>query len=99
MRISRLFGKTLRQAPAEAESISHQLLLRAGMIAQEAAGVYSYLPLGWRGLRKIENIIRDEMDKAGGQEVMLPVLQPVELWQQSGRDAAQIRRAACRERV
>jgi prolyl-tRNA synthetase len=85
MRFSKLFGKTLRQAPAEAESISHQLLLRAGMIAQEAAGIYSYLPLGWRVLKKIENIIREEMDKAGGQELMLPVLQPFELWQQSGR--------------
>jgi len=88
MRFSRFFGKTLRQAPAEAESISHQLLLRAGMIAQEAAGIYSYLPLGWRVLRKIENIIREEMDKAGGQELMLPVLQPFELWQQSGRDVS-----------
>jgi prolyl-tRNA synthetase len=88
MRYSRIFGKTLRQAPAEAESVSHQLLLRAGMIAQEAAGIYSYLPLGWRVLRKIENIVRDEMDKAGGQEVMLPVLQPLELWQQSGRDVS-----------
>ena len=85
MRFSKLFGKTLRQAPAEAENISHQLLLRAGMIAQEAAGIYSYLPSGWRVLRKIENIIRDEMDKAGGQELMLPILQPFELWQQSGR--------------
>ena len=85
MRFSKLFGKTLRQAPSEAESISHQLLLRAGMIAQEATGIYSYLPLGWRVLRKIENIIREEMDKAGGQELMLPVLQPFELWQQSGR--------------
>jgi prolyl-tRNA synthetase len=85
MRFSKLFGKTLRQAPAEAESINHQLLLRAGMIAQEAAGIYSYLPLGWRVLKKIENIIRGEMDKAGGQELMLPVLQPLELWQQSGR--------------
>ena len=88
MRLSKLFGKTLRQAPAEAESISHQLLLRAGMVAQEAAGIYSYLPLGWRVLRKIENVIRQEMDRAGGQEVMLPVLQPLELWQQSGRDMA-----------
>jgi prolyl-tRNA synthetase len=88
MRCSKLFGKTLRQAPAEAESISNQLLLRAGMIAQEAAGIYSYLPLGWRVLRKIENIIREEMDKAGGQELMLPVLQPFELWQQSGRDVS-----------
>ncbi|OIP25986.1 MAG: proline--tRNA ligase [Chloroflexi bacterium CG15_BIG_FIL_POST_REV_8_21_14_020_46_15] len=85
MRFSKLFGKTLRQAPAEAENISHQLLLRAGMIAQEAAGIYSYLPSGWRVLRKIENIIREEMDKAGGQELMLPILQPFELWQQSGR--------------
>jgi prolyl-tRNA synthetase len=88
MRFSKLFGKTLRQAPAEAESVSHQLLLRSGMIAQEAAGIYSYLPLGWRVLRKIENIIREEMDKAGGQELMLPVLQPFELWQQSGRDVS-----------
>ncbi len=88
MRFSRLFGKTLRQAPAEAERVSHQLLLRSGMIAQEAAGVYSYLPLGWRVLRKIEQIIREEMDKAGGQELMLPVLQPLELWQQSGRRAS-----------
>ena len=88
MRFSKLFGKTLRQAPAEAESISHQLLLRAGMIAQEAAGIYSYLPLGWRVLRKIENIIREEMDKAGGQELLLPVLQPFEFWQQSGRDVS-----------
>jgi len=88
MRLSQLFGKTLQQAPAEAERISHQLLLRSGMIAQEAAGVYSYLPLGWRVLRKIEQIIREEMDRAGGQELMLPVLQPLELWQQSGRRAS-----------
>jgi prolyl-tRNA synthetase len=88
MRFSKLFGKTLRQAPADAESISHRLLLRAGMIAQTAAGIYSYLPLGWRVLRKIEGIVREEMDRAGGQELMLPVLQPFELWQQSGRDLA-----------
>jgi prolyl-tRNA synthetase len=74
--------------PAEAETASHQLLLRAGMIQQLAAGIYSYLPLGWRVLKKIEGIIRDEMDKAGGQEVNLPVLQPFEMWQQSGRDQA-----------
>jgi prolyl-tRNA synthetase len=88
MRFSKIFGKTLREAPTEAENTSHQLLVRAGMIAQEAAGVYSYLPLGWRVLKKIESIVRDEMDKAGGQEVMLPVLQPLELWQQSGRDVS-----------
>ncbi len=86
MRISKLFGKTLREVPAEAETISHQLLLRAGMIHQVATGVYSYLPLAWRALKKIENIIRDEMDKAGGQELMMPVLQPLELWQETGRD-------------
>ena len=68
--------------------VSHQLLLRAGMIHQVAAGVYSYLPLAWRVLRKIENIIRDEMNKAGGQELTLPVLQPLELWQETGRDLA-----------
>ncbi len=88
MRISKLFGKTLREIPAEAETVSHQFLLKAGMISQVAAGVYSYLPLAWRVLRKIENIIRDEMDKAGGQELSMPVLQPLELWQESGRDQA-----------
>ena len=85
MRFTKLFGKTLREAPAEAENISHQLLLRAGMIAPIAAGIYSYLPSGWRVLRRIESIIREEMDHAGGQEVMLPTLQPFELWEQSGR--------------
>jgi len=85
MRISKLFGKTLKETPAEADSPSHQLLLRAGMIQQVAAGVYSYLPLGWKVLKQIEQIIRDEMDKAGGQELMLPALQPFELWEKSGR--------------
>jgi prolyl-tRNA synthetase len=88
VRISRLFGKTLREVPAEADTTSHRLLLRTGMVNQLVAGVYSYLPLGWRVLRKIENIIRDEMNQAGGQEVNLPVLQPFELWQQSGRARA-----------
>ncbi|MBI4216211.1 MAG: proline--tRNA ligase [Chloroflexi bacterium] len=88
MRLSQLFGKTLRQPPAEAETVSHQLLVRAGMIHQVAAGVYSYLPLGWRALRKIEQIIREEMDAAGGQELNMPVLQPLELWQETGRDKA-----------
>jgi prolyl-tRNA synthetase len=88
VRVSKLFGKTLREVPTEADTVSHQLLVRAGMINQLAAGVYSYLPLGWRALRKIENIIRDEMDKAGGQEVHLPVLQPLEMWQHSGRHQA-----------
>ena len=86
MRISKLFGKTQRDIPAEADTISHRLLLKSGMIRQVATGVYSYLPLAWRVLKKIENIIREEMDKAGGQELMMPVLQPLELWQETGRD-------------
>lgn len=85
MRFSKLFGKTLRQSPAEALSISHQLLVRSAMIAQVVAGVYSYLPLGWRALRKIEQVIREEMDAAGGQEMRMPAIQPYELWEQSGR--------------
>ena len=88
MRLSKLFGKTLREVPAEAETVSHQLLLRAGMIQQVAAGVYSYLPLAWRVLRKMEQIIREEMDAAGGQELNMPVLQPLEIWEESGRDLA-----------
>jgi len=88
VRISKLFGKTQREIPAEADTLSHQLLIKAGMISQVAAGIYSYLPLAWRVLKKIECIIRDEMDKAGGQELMMPVLQPLELWQETGRDLA-----------
>jgi len=85
MRFSKLFSKTLKEIPVEADSLSHQLLVRAGMIQQVAAGVYSYLPLGWRVLKKIENIIRDEMDEVDGQELMMPTLQPFELWEKSGR--------------
>ena len=85
MRFSKLFGKTLKEIPSEADTPSHRLLLRTGMIQQVAAGVYSYLPLGWHVLRKIEQIIREEMNKAGGQELMLPTLQPFELWEETGR--------------
>lgn len=85
MYLSKLFGKTLKEIPVEADSTSHQLLVRAGMIQQVAAGIYAYLPLGWRVLKKIEGIIREEMDKAGGQELMMPSLQPLDLWEQSGR--------------
>ncbi len=88
MRFTKLVSKTLRSEPAEAETASHSLMLRAGMISQVAAGVYSYLPLAWRSLRKIENIIRDEMNAAGGQEVRLPVLHPRELWEETDRRAA-----------
>jgi len=88
MRLTQLFGKTQREVPADADTDSHRLLLRAGMMRQAAAGVYSYLPLAWRVLQKIENIIRDEMDKAGGQELRMPSLQPFELWEGTGRDIA-----------
>ena len=88
MRLTRLFGKTSREEPAEADSASHRLLLKAGMLQQTAAGVYSYMPLLWRSLRKIEQIIREEMDAAGGQEGAMPILQPLEIWQQTGRDVA-----------
>lgn len=85
MRSSQLFGKTLRQAPADAETISHKLLTRAGFIQQIAAGIFSLQPLGNRSITKIRNIIRDEMDRAGGQEINMPVVQPRDLWVESGR--------------
>ena len=88
MRISQLFGKTLRQPPAEADTPSHQLLLRAGLVHQIAAGIYAFLPLAWRALGNVERIIREEMDAAGGQELMMPAIHPIELWQASGRDQA-----------
>jgi prolyl-tRNA synthetase len=83
--MSRLLLKTLREAPAEAELASHKLLLRAGLIVPIAAGIYAYTPVGWRVIRRIEGIIREEMNGIGGQEVHLPALQPLELWEQSGR--------------
>jgi prolyl-tRNA synthetase len=85
MRSSQLFGKTLRQAPADAETISHKLLTRAGFIQQIAAGIFSLQPLGNRSITKIRNIIREEMDRAGGQEINMPVVQPRSLWEESGR--------------
>lgn len=82
---SRLFSPTLRETPADAEVISHQYMLRAGFIRKMASGFYSYLPLAWRTLRKIEEIVREEMDNAGAQEVLMPIVQPAEIWQESGR--------------
>lgn len=85
MRASNLYAPTLRNTPAEAEIASHQLMYRAGMIRKTAGGMYTFLPLAWRTIRKIEQIIREEMDAAGGQEIMMPILQPAEYWQESGR--------------
>ena len=85
MRMSQLFFQTLREVPAEAEVISHQLLLRAGLVRQVAAGIFDYMPLGQRIKQKIEAIIREEMDAIGGQEVTLPMVHPAELWQKSKR--------------
>ncbi|MEW6516773.1 MAG: proline--tRNA ligase [candidate division FCPU426 bacterium] len=85
MRWSQTLIDTLKEVPAEAEVVSHQLMLRAGLIKKLAAGLYSYLPLGWRTVRKIAQIVREEMDAAGAVEVMLPILSPAELWQETGR--------------
>ena len=85
MRATNLYAPTLRNTPAEAEIASHQLMYRAGLIRKSAGGMYTYLPLAWRTIRKIEQIIREEMDTAGGQEIMMPILQPSELWEESGR--------------
>lgn len=88
MKLSKSFFKTLREVPNEAEIPSHILLLRAGMIKKTAAGIYSYMPMGWRVVRKIEQIVREEMDNQGAQEIATSVLQPSELWEESGRWAA-----------
>ncbi|NME35506.1 MULTISPECIES: proline--tRNA ligase [Fusobacterium] len=85
MRFSKYYIKTLKETPKEAEIVSHKLLLRAGMIKKLASGVYTYLPMGYRTLRKVENIVREEMNKAGAVELFMPVLQPAEIWQESGR--------------
>src|SRR5258707_289579 len=88
MRASRFFVATLKEVPAEAEIVSHRLMLRAGLIRRLAAGVYSWLPAGLRVQRKIEAIVREEMNRAGAVELSLPVVQPAELWQESGRWSA-----------
>lgn len=85
MRVTQMLIPTLREVPAEADTISHQLLLRAGMVRKVAAGVYTLLPLGNRVVKKIERIVRQEMDRAGGAEVLLPIIQPAEIWQESER--------------
>jgi prolyl-tRNA synthetase len=87
MRMSRLLVRTLREAPADAEVASHRLLVRAGFIRRLASGVYTFLPLGYRVLQRIERVVREELDRAGCQEMLMPALHPIELWEQSGRAA------------
>src|SRR3981189_2031545 len=85
MRLSRYFLPILREIPKEAEIVSHRLMLRAGMIRQEAAGIYAFLPLGLRVLKKIEQIVREEEDRSGAIELLMPTIQSAELWRESGR--------------
>ncbi len=85
MRVSKFLLSTVKETPADAEIVSHRLMLRAGMIRKLAAGLYTWLPLGLRTLRKVEKIVREEMDQTGAQEVLMPAVQPAELWQESGR--------------
>ncbi len=85
MRLSRFFMPVLRETPAEAQIVSHRLMLRAGLVRQEAAGIYAWLPLGFRVLKKIEQIVREEMNRAGAVEILMPTLQPADLWRETGR--------------
>ena len=85
MRVSQFFISTLKEAPAEAELVSHKLMLRAGLIKRLASGLYTWMPLGLRVLRKVENIVREEMNRGGAIELLMPAVQPAELWQESGR--------------
>src|SRR5882757_7538151 len=85
MRWSQSLIPTLKETPADAEILSHKLLLRAGLVRKLTGGLYTFLPLGLRALRKIERIVREEMDRSGALEVLMPALQPTDIWQQSGR--------------
>src|SRR3979411_1190603 len=85
MKASRFFIGTLKEAPADAEIVSHKLMMRAGMIRRVAGGIYDYLPIGLRSIRKVEAIVREGMSRAGALELLMPAAQPAELWQESGR--------------
>ncbi|MDH4093623.1 MAG: proline--tRNA ligase, partial [Betaproteobacteria bacterium] len=85
MRTSRFHLGTIKEAPADAELASHRLMIRAGYIRRLAAGIYTWLPLGVRALRKVERVVREEMNRAGALELIMPAVQPAELWQESGR--------------
>jgi prolyl-tRNA synthetase len=85
MRLSKAYIPTLKEAPADAEIVSHKLLIRAGFVRRLTSGVYVYLPLAWRSLNKIADIVREEMNRAGAQELHMPLVQPADIWQESGR--------------
>ena len=85
MKASQFFISTLKEAPAEAEIISHQLMIRSGMIKRVGSGIYTLMPMGLRSVRKVEQIVREEMNRAGAIELLMPAVQPAELWQESGR--------------
>src|SRR6201986_1864608 len=85
MRLSQYFLPLLRENPSEAQIVSHRLMLRAGMVRQSSAGIYSWLPLGFRVLQKVEQIVREEQDRSGAQEILMPTIQPADLWRESGR--------------
>src|SRR6202046_2165057 len=85
MRLTQYFLPLLQETPAEAQVVSHRLMLRAGMIRQSSAGIYSWLPLGFRALKRVEQIVREEQDRSGAQEILMPTIQPAELWRESGR--------------
>ena len=85
MKLSKMLFKSLRETPSDIELESHKIMIKSSMIHQAGSGIYTYLPLAWKALKNIENIIRDEMDKIGGQELRMPVIQPKSLWDKSGR--------------
>ena len=85
MRVSNFFLSTLKEAPSEAELVSHKLMIRAGLIKRLGSGIYSLMPIGLKVVRKVEAIVREEMNRAGAVELSMPVVQPAELWQESGR--------------
>ena len=85
MRLSRAFLPTLKETPAEAQIVSHRLMLRAGLVRQTSAGIYAWLPLGWRVLQRVAQIVREEQDGAGAHEILMPTIQSADLWRQSGR--------------
>ena len=92
MRLSRFFLPVLRETPKEAEIVSHQLMLRSGMIRQSSAGIYSWLPLGFRVLKKIEQIVREEQDRSGAMEMLMPTVQPADIWRRASATTPTARR-------